>query len=513
MPRIDPLQLLNCLQVLLSPNGGILSKNEVHRLASLMTKFSKKLVSKCVYVLILKNTEVTLLGLFMAAGGWTLIHLWLHDAIYSMNWALVKELLELLLITPVDVERLKSNNIPKLVKSLSKREDLQGVHELSNQLVQQWLKIVKDETQYELSSQQKSIQSVDETIIDVDNQPETTQAGEEEVVENEEYDSGFSSQTFYKLTLKDGKHLISKVGATDTNFQVLENVEVVEMKDDEEKKEEKKKSYNKSKHKSSSSSKSSGSSSSSSSSRDKEKSSHKDKSKHSSSSKDKDRSRDKHKHDKSKDKDRHRSNGSVSKSSSKSSSGNSSSGSSSSKDKEKKDTKEKQAEKDKDTLSKIQPHTLQKLPKIPKKASEDKERKDGKKDDAKKGSISVEVRKNNEERPKTVKVYKSKMRSTGLEEEAKPAPPRPTKKPVSAPPVLPPSPVPALKRASPIRDLPVPPEKKPKVDPPLERPGAIKLIPPKPKRKFFRLLVLTQVLFTGVFATRPIIFDWRLFLL
>lgn len=91
-----------------------------------MTKFSKKLVSKCIYVLILKNTDQTLLGAFMTAGGWTLIQLWLHDAMCNMNWALVKELLELILITPVDVERLKSNNIPKLVKTLSKRGDLQG---------------------------------------------------------------------------------------------------------------------------------------------------------------------------------------------------------------------------------------------------------------------------------------------------------------------------------------------------------------------------------------------------
>ncbi|KAF5298402.1 hypothetical protein FQR65_LT01180 [Abscondita terminalis] len=482
MPRIDPLQLLNCLQVLLSPNGGILSKNEVHRLASLMTKFSKKLVSKCVYVLILKNTEVTLLGLFMAAGGWTLIHLWLHDAIYTMNWALVKELLELLLLTPVDVERLKSNNIPKLVKSLSKREDLQGVHELSNQLVQQWLKIVKDETQYEINSQQQRTVTQSMVVSEEVNQHagiqqehhQTEQMGEDDVVENEEYDSGINSQTFYKLTLKDGKHLISKVGATDTNFQVLENVEVVEMKDDEDvkDKEKKKSSHDKSKHKSSSSKSSGGGSSSSS--RDKDRSSHKVKSKHSSSSKDKDRSRDKHKHDKSKDKDRHRSNGSVSKSSSKSSSGSSSSSS-----KDKKDSKDKQAEKDKDTLSKIQPYTLQKLPKIPKKSSEEKDKSKDKKDDSKRGSISVEVRKSNEERPKTVKVYKSKMRSTGLEEEAKPAPPRPTKKPVT-PPV---TPVPSLKRTSPIRDLTpaAPPEKKTKIDPPLERPGVIKLIPPKPK--------------------------------
>lgn len=32
-PRIDPLKLLTCLKVLLAPNGGIRSANEVKRLA------------------------------------------------------------------------------------------------------------------------------------------------------------------------------------------------------------------------------------------------------------------------------------------------------------------------------------------------------------------------------------------------------------------------------------------------------------------------------------------------
>lgn len=89
-----------------------------------MMKFSKKLVSKCVYILILKNTEPHLLGLFMSAGGWTLVLTWLSDGISGKNWALVSELLELLLMCPVDVERLKSNSIPRLVKGLSKDETL-----------------------------------------------------------------------------------------------------------------------------------------------------------------------------------------------------------------------------------------------------------------------------------------------------------------------------------------------------------------------------------------------------
>lgn len=95
-------------------------------LYSLMTKYSKNLVSKCVYILILKNTDTELLGRFMEAGGWNLTHLWLTNGIINKNWALVAELLELMLMCPVDVERLKANNCPKLVKGLSKEGGPEG---------------------------------------------------------------------------------------------------------------------------------------------------------------------------------------------------------------------------------------------------------------------------------------------------------------------------------------------------------------------------------------------------
>jgi hypothetical protein len=60
---------------------------------------------------------------FMAAGGWNLTHTWLSDAIMARNWPLIQELLELLLMCPVDVERLKTNNCPKLIKGLSKESN------------------------------------------------------------------------------------------------------------------------------------------------------------------------------------------------------------------------------------------------------------------------------------------------------------------------------------------------------------------------------------------------------
>lgn len=97
-----------------------------HYLFSLMAKYSKKLVSKCIYIQILKSTETDLLGQFMTAGGWTLAHMWLTDGILSKNWPLVQEILELLLLCPVDVPRLQSNSAPKLVKGLSREGGIEG---------------------------------------------------------------------------------------------------------------------------------------------------------------------------------------------------------------------------------------------------------------------------------------------------------------------------------------------------------------------------------------------------
>ena len=81
----------------------------------------------------------------MDAGGWSLIHMWLADGIVAKNWALIQELLELLLLCPVKIERLKSNNCPKLIKGLSKEVSHQVVRILASHLVEQWLKIVKGE--------------------------------------------------------------------------------------------------------------------------------------------------------------------------------------------------------------------------------------------------------------------------------------------------------------------------------------------------------------------------------
>ncbi|XP_056631292.1 serine/threonine-protein phosphatase 1 regulatory subunit 10-like isoform X2 [Diorhabda sublineata] len=484
MPRIDPLQLLKCLSVLLTPDGGILSRDEVPRLVNLMTKFSKKLVSKCVYVLILKNTSKELVDMFMAEGGWTLIQTWLQDAVQTANWHLVKEILGLLLITPVDVERLKLNILPKLIKSLSRRDDVQDVAALSSQLVKQWLVIVKGTS----SLAQGQLQMGKVEVVKSES--------ESEIEKN--ISDGIDIVKFYKKDSKD------EVTSPKNAAEIDEPAEAEEPKDVEMKDVSEEKSKSEEKIEDKSKSKSSSKSSSSSRDRDKEKSRDRDRyrdkgrSKSSSSSKSKSSSRDKDRKDRDKDRkggDKDRKDGEKDRSKSRDKSRSngaikSSSSSHSTKDKKESDSNSKKEKSDKDKSEKdkkssidaFKPPSLEKLGRIPKKTADGSNTETG---EVKKKAFSIGIRKDasSEERPKTVKVFNSKMRSTGLEEEAKPAPSRiaPQKKTVT-PPSLPPLP---LKRLSPPRDArdPVSSEKKiklDKIDIP-DRPGAIKLIPPKPK--------------------------------
>lgn len=383
-----------------------------------------------------------------------------------------------------------------------------GVNVLATKLVEQWLKIVKDETvpEREVMPQpvivnQESMETLDTiSASDVDStlvikqEDVITKKEDSEENKTENKSLEISAQTFYKVTVRDGKQVIHKVENEETVMDAVMKEEVVEtdgttvsqpnpptvtsetkdtkekVTEVKEKKEEEKKSskerssskHHDKKHKSSSSSSSSKSSS------------HKDSNKDKSSSRDKHKSRDK-KHS-SRDKE-HRSNGQHKSSSS---SGNS------------KENKDKQTEKEK-TLAKVLPHSIDKLGKIPKKSSSSNDSKDKSKSEKKdehntshkhKSSISIEVRKKGDgERPKTVKVFNSKLRSTGLEEAPKPPPSRLAVKKPSAtlPAVIP------LKRPSPSREAPPPPEKKIKLPEPeekQEKPGGIKLIPPKPKRKY-----------------------------
>ncbi|XP_055386727.1 serine/threonine-protein phosphatase 1 regulatory subunit 10 [Condylostylus longicornis] len=385
MPRIDPLQLLTCLKVLLDKNGGILSLNEVKRIAGLMTKYSKKLVSKCIYIQILKCTKTDLLGEFMGAGGWQLVNLWLTDGLRAMNYPLVTEILELFLLCPVDVERLKSNTSPKLVKQLS-REGPPDVRILATRLVEQWLNIVKASN---LASNNHATSKVTETstsdskitskTTDTKKDDENSKTDKIENVETSKSpstktsDSTFksspspkrklstesSSSLTLKIVVKDGKQVVSKVEECKEDDTTVSNEskERDEADNDGDQQSESDESSDKLSNKENENK-----------SKDEENEENqeskdiKDKDKQKEKDKNKDKVKDKTKSSSSKDKDRHKSSNSSSKSSSKSHSSstkNSSSSSSSSskskhsnknsnRDKDRDSDKDKDREKDKD---------------------------------------------------------------------------------------------------------------------------------------------------------------------
>jgi protein phosphatase 1 regulatory subunit 10 len=498
MPRIDPQQLLTCLKPLLAPQGGIKSQSEVQRIASLMEKYSKKLVSKCIYIQILKNTGAELLGQFMSLGGWSLVHQWLNDGNESKNWPFVIEILEMFLLCPVDSARLKSNKTPIIVKDLADNSPNTTVNLLAAKLVDQWLKIARQEQQklQENKPPQNGLNGVvgsnnhivnNKVIIKKDNS-DVKQATEE---------------VKYKISNKDtnGKLLLSLKRSTSPSSEVTDakiaKIEFkdeinTEIKEDSSSSEKKSKSKDEKRDKKSSSSHSSSHKSSS-------KSSHKDKERSSS----------------------HKSSGSTSSSSSrdkhhKSSSSKSSSSSSrdKSKDKEKererrkKEEKEKaekaQAEKDKETLNFLQPLPSAKLQKIPKR--QHSENSGSKSPDSvtskppsepiekKKPSMSIEVRTG--DKPKTVKTLNSQFRDHGLAAEA-PKPPsrKDIKKPGSTPSLIIASafapqnnkPVTATSPTTAAPISPPPSLKKIQLEKALEnevpeRVGGVKLI--KPKRKY-----------------------------
>lgn len=375
------------------------------------------------------------------------------------------------------------------------------IRALASKLVEQWLKTVKGEQVVPIDvsdipkimsdahnlineAVKTEISNVNnlETKIDIDEQIQTIDVKNEPEIKIEKLSLHYKDEIdkkdtlpVLKIRLKDGKKVISQIDDSDKKSQ--------DGSETEGKEHHKSRSKEKSRERSSSSKSSSSSKHSSKSnslSNDKHRSSHKNSSSSSSRRSSKDGTREKDKH----------SSRSKSDSKSKKASDRTSSSSSKSKDERSKSSvdKDKNKEKDRDeknssqktneksTEDKPQSPSIHKLGKIPKLSDVKKE----------KPSISIEVRKPDEPKPKTVKTYNSRFRKHGLEEEVKPPPSRATvlnKKPL---PALPSS-IPLPKRPSPVHNE-SPPEKKPKILESIEKPGAIKLIPPKPKREYMSFI-------------------------
>ena len=120
---------------------------QVSRLVQLMQKFSKKLVSKVIYVKILLASTPDLLELFLREKGWELLNAWFNDAIKSLNWPLCAEMTQLFTLCPMTAQRLKENvstNLaPKLIRQLSCDPRVEAaVREAASRVLIQWMGVV-----------------------------------------------------------------------------------------------------------------------------------------------------------------------------------------------------------------------------------------------------------------------------------------------------------------------------------------------------------------------------------
>lgn len=274
-----------------------------------------------------------------------------------------------------------------------------------------------------------------------------------------------------KITMKDGKQTVSQIDNT-------ENKKADKTKSSEKEKSNKHKSSSKDKSTSSSSSRSSSKHSSKLHSSSSSSSSHRSSSNSPNRHSNKEKSRDKSKHSSSSKTH----NSSSRKSSDKSSSSRSKDKDSKNKEKDVKNEKKNIDQNDKSNELDKKPPSIHKLGKIPKLGDLKKE----------KPSLSIEIRKPEDPKPKTVKTFHSKFRKHGLEEEIKPPPPRASLVTKKSSPVVPPI-VTIPKRPSPVHND-TPPEKKAKTVELVDKPGAIKLIPAKPKRKCYILSNILNVI-------------------
>ncbi|CAG5120987.1 unnamed protein product, partial [Candidula unifasciata] len=144
MPPIDPQQLLKALGPLLTNSGGLKGAQEASRVASLM-KDASKLVTRCVYLNILRATESKDASQkFLEVGGWDILNNWLEVAREDNNEPLLGEILEVYQTLPVTVGLLKQNSAAKTIKQLSKAEK-EKIKTLSMALVERWTRIIREQ--------------------------------------------------------------------------------------------------------------------------------------------------------------------------------------------------------------------------------------------------------------------------------------------------------------------------------------------------------------------------------
>uniref|UniRef100_A0A915KBL2 TFIIS N-terminal domain-containing protein n=1 Tax=Romanomermis culicivorax TaxID=13658 RepID=A0A915KBL2_ROMCU len=143
---VDPQHILDTNANILDNYGGIGSLKYCRKFVKLSENCSS-LVQRCVYLNILNATpSEEVRQEILAAGAWNVLHDWLKESEVENIWPFVKELLKTFIQFPLTIELLKLNNIPKIIRRLSKRLDVDSeIRDLAADIVLIWKDIIVDE--------------------------------------------------------------------------------------------------------------------------------------------------------------------------------------------------------------------------------------------------------------------------------------------------------------------------------------------------------------------------------
>ncbi|XP_056393651.1 serine/threonine-protein phosphatase 1 regulatory subunit 10 isoform X2 [Hyla sarda] len=143
---IDPLELLKGLDCFLGQEGEVKAVDAMTKIYNLM-KESKKLVSRCIYLNIILQTQAPeILSKFIRVGGYKLLNNWLTNARTNNNSPLLHQILLTLQHLPLTVDHLKLNNTAKLVKQLSKTSEDEELRKLASVLVGDWMNVIRTQS-------------------------------------------------------------------------------------------------------------------------------------------------------------------------------------------------------------------------------------------------------------------------------------------------------------------------------------------------------------------------------
>lgn len=144
---VDPQYVLDAVIDILDIYGGVKSEQHCKQFVNALKK-CEKLVQKAIYICILRATSSDYIRReILALGAWNIFYDWLKEAETTNIWALVKELLKAFIELPLNIEFLRINHTPKIIRRLSKRLDVDiEIRRLASDIVVIWKDIIFEET-------------------------------------------------------------------------------------------------------------------------------------------------------------------------------------------------------------------------------------------------------------------------------------------------------------------------------------------------------------------------------